>query len=203
MTAISVEEYLRLHARVREWEAGSGTDDLGFYERASLPLTPDDFASEAIWVIIGGGIKHTVARLIERRVFDALRKGLSAFEGLRHEAKARAIDHVWRERARLHAELNRAAKLGDEAVLHWIRKLPVIKGPALSLHFAKNIGLSVAKPDVHLTRIAAGSGETVQGLCARLSAASGHKVPVVDYVLFRAAEQGWINTRTMGTARCR
>lgn len=185
-------EYLILYERVRVWEASSGLDDIGFYERAALPETPDQFAGEAIWVIIGGGIKHMVARLIEKRVFAALHAGRSAFDGLRHVHKARAIDMIYGDRKRLHAELLDTARQGDDAVLAWIRKIPFLGGPALSLHFAKNIGLNVAKPDVHLTRLAKHYGEPVQGLCSRLAETSGHRVSVVDYVLFRAAERGWL-----------
>lgn len=61
---------------------------------------------------------------------------------------------------------------------------------------AKNFGAQVAKPDVHLQRLADREGVTAQELCERLAAETGWKVSTVDTLLWRAAATGHINSRT-------
>jgi hypothetical protein len=68
-----------------------------------------------------------------------------------------------------------------------LRKFPYV-GPITYFHLAKNIGLPVAKPDRHLSRLANQFNFfDVQTLCDYLSEETGDSIPVVDIVLWRYA----------------
>jgi hypothetical protein len=68
-----------------------------------------------------------------------------------------------------------------------LQSLPYI-GPVTCYHLAKNIGLQVAKPDRHLTRLAHSVGYSdVQQFCKYISLQTGDNIPVVDIVLWRFA----------------
>ncbi len=68
-----------------------------------------------------------------------------------------------------------------------LERLPYI-GQVTKYHLAKNLGMEVAKPDRHLSRIAKAFGfQSPQDLCARISGETGVRIPVVDLVLWRFA----------------
>lgn len=68
-----------------------------------------------------------------------------------------------------------------------LQQFPFI-GPVTTFHLAKNLGIRVAKPDRHLSRLAASCGYTdTQTLCTYISEFTGDPVDVVDVVLRRFA----------------
>ena len=64
-------------------------------------------------------------------------------------------------------------------------KFPLI-GPITAWHLAKNLGLDVAKPDRHLTRVAnaLGFGDAFE-LCSAVATVTGEPKRVVDIVIWR------------------
>jgi hypothetical protein len=132
-------------------------------ETIQPPTTADEFAAAAIYVICNSGMKNTVAAPIATRCIEALSVGNSATMVFRHPGKARAIDAIWQERARLFARYR-----GEYAKLETLRELPWI-GPVTAHHLAKNLGADTAKPDVHLERLARGDRTTTHTLCRRLA----------------------------------
>src|SRR6266404_4076240 len=69
----------------------------------------------------------------------------------------------------------------------FLPELPYI-GPVTWKHLAKNLGVSIAKSDRHLVRLAEALGRSsVDDLCNEVSAWIGDPVPVVDIVLWRWA----------------
>jgi hypothetical protein len=135
-------------------------------------------------------MKNTVARQIYERVMPVVQEGRSSFEAFKHPGKAGAIDAIWREREDLHRQY-----LDAEDKVEFCGRLPWIGG-ITKYHLAKNFGAQLAKPDVHLQRLADLHGETAQGLCERLAQASGYKVATVDLILWRACAIGLIASRT-------
>lgn len=170
-------------------------DDIAWAEALQPPADPDDFATEAIFVICNSGMKNTVARGIYDRCAAALVSGRPVFEVFKHPGKAAAIETIWRDRVQLLAGYLAA---GDK--LAFCESLPWIGG-ITKYHLAKNFGADVAKPDVHLQRLADREGCTAQALCERLAAESGLRVATVDTLLWRACANGVIDSRT-GTMRC-
>ena len=63
-------------------------------------------------------------------------------------------------------------------------------------HLAKNCGADVAKPDVHLQRLAEAHGTTVHDLCADLASRTGYRIATIDLVLWRACANGVLDART-------
>lgn len=167
-----------------------GQEDIKWSEGIKPPTDAEDFALEAIFVICNSGMKNTVARGIYERVAKELYAGGTAHNKFGHVGKASAIDAIWVDRLALFERYMAADdKLAFCASLPWI-------GGITKYHLAKNFGAQVAKPDVHLQRLADHEGTTAQALCERLSAATGWKVATVDVLLWRACANGIINSRT-------
>lgn len=167
-----------------------GADDIAWSENLAPPTDAEDFALEAIYVICNSGMKNTVARRIFERVRGAVTSGESALTVFRHAGKASAIDSIWSNRAALLASYNAASdKVEFCASLPWI-------GGITKYHLAKNFGADVAKPDVHLQRLADREGTSPQKLCERLAAETGFRAATVDVVLWRACANGIINSKT-------
>ena len=170
--------------------AGYADADIEWSENCGPPASAEDFAREAIFVICNSGMKNTVARGIFNRVLAALARGDSARTAFNHPGKARAIDYIWARREEyLAGFLSAADPLEYCASIPWI-------GAITKYHLAKNFGAQVAKPDVHLQRLAALEGSTPQALCERLAQESGFKIATVDVLLWRACAVGIIDSRT-------
>jgi hypothetical protein len=164
-------------------------EDIAWAEALTLPANAVEFALEAIFVICNSGMKNTVARGIFERCKTAVLLGAPVLLAFKHPGKAAAIERIWRER-----EAMLAAFLASDDRLAYLESLPWIGG-ITKYHLAKNFGLDLAKPDVHLVRLADREGCTVQALCERLAAQTGLRVATVDTVLWRACANGFINSR--------
>jgi len=167
-----------------------GRDDIEWAESLREPSSADDFAEEVIFVICNSGMQHKVARGIYDRCIRALAAGTPVADVFGHKGKSAAIEKVWREREQL-----LAAYLAAEDKLQNLRGLPWI-GSITCFHLAKNFGADVAKPDVHLVRLADREGVSAQALCERLARETGYRVATVDTVLWRACALGALNSRT-------
>jgi hypothetical protein len=165
-------------------------EDIAWAESLKPPSDPDAFASEAIFVICNSGMKNTVARRIYHKVQEALEQGTPVRDVFRHEGKAAAIEEIWRERATL-----MGLYLSADDKLAFCESLPWIGG-ITKYHLAKNFGADVAKPDVHLQRLAQREGCSAQELCERLAEATGWRVATVDTLLWRACANGVIDSPT-------
>lgn len=170
------------------------------------PKTADDFAAQAIWVVCCSGFREQAARVTEGKVFKALAAGRSAIEVFPSSGKGRAIDTLWANRERYFAEFQSllARDATPEEVIEWIAKakLPYVGGGILRYHFAKNLGISCAKPDRHTARLVQAPEDgcpeenfhAVMKLCRALAASSGDKVGAVDLVLWRACNLGILDS---------
>lgn len=163
--------------------------DIAWAESLQPPDHPEYFAREAIFVICNSGMKFTIAKRIFDRCMWALDGGTPVIEVFGHKGKAAAIERIWRERTALFEAYIAA---GDK--LAWLETLPWIGG-VTKFHLAKNFGLDVVKPDVHLARLAEVYGTTPQELCERLAAAADLRVATVDTLLWRACAVGVVDSR--------
>jgi hypothetical protein len=183
---ITADDFRRIRALLGE----QAEEYIEWAQDLCLPANPAMFASEVIFVICNSGMKNTVALQIFERCIEALYRGQPVFEVFKHAGKAAAIETVWRDQAKLRAEYAAAVdKLAYAQTLPWI-------GPITAYRVAKNFGADVAKPDVHLVRLAEREGCTPQDLCERLARETGLRVAAVDTVLWRACADGVINSRT-------
>ena len=183
---ISTELFLRIATAVR---AAGYTDAIEWSENIKLPAIAEDFATEAIYVICNSGMSNTVAVPIFERCMEALHHGKSVATVFGHPGKAVAIDKIWRRRRSLYRKLLKA-----DDVVEFCGTLPWT-GPTTKYHLAKNLGADVAKPDVHMIRLADPEGVTPQQLCERLATETGYRVATVDLILWRACANNIIHSR--------
>jgi hypothetical protein len=171
-------------------DAGFGEADVEWSENRGPPESAEGFALETAFVICNSGMQNRIAAAIYQRVRDALLTGGSAGDVFGHEGKANAIDSIWRNRIELMEGYGRAVdKVGFCRSLPWI-------GGITCYHLAKNFGAQVAKPDVHMQRLAARHGTDSQTLCETISARVGLSVGTVDVVLWRACAEGILDARS-------
>lgn len=185
---LSAAHFEEIVGRLRA--AGWAEEDIAWSEGCGPPKDAEDFASEVIFVICNSGMKNTVARRIYDKVMPMVRMGGSAANVFGHYDKSQAIDIIWIRRDEFFAGFMAAAdKVAFCETLPWI-------GPVTKYHLAKNFGVDVAKPDVHLQRLADIEGVTAQELCERLAETSPYRVRTVDVLLWRACAVGIIDSRT-------
>lgn len=182
------ERYQEVRAAV---VAAGHADEIDWAQNVKAPATPEDFAGEAIWVILCSGMKEQIARMISEKVWAAIHDGRPVSTVFGHAGKAAAIDTIWRDRAKLF----RNFQFANDKV-EFCKRLPWI-GDITKWHLAKNYGVDVAKPDVHLVRVASHYGTTPAKLCERLAAASGDRIATVDLVIWRACNLGIIKSREL------
>lgn len=150
---------------------------------------PDAFADRAIYVICNSGLANSIAEPIYQRCMLALHKGRSAATEFGHPGKRNAIDAIWENRETL---FERYQATTDP--IGFLQSLPWI-GPVTSFHLAKNLGADVAKPDVHMERLARRDRTDTHRLCRRLSKQTGYRVATIDTVLWRACADGLLNSQ--------
>lgn len=162
-------------------------------------ITESAFLREASWVILSSGMRETVIRKIFPLISDCFFNWESAFKILENKSHCyKSAVNIFSNEPKINAILKIAEiieTLGFEEVfkimiedgVDYISTFPFM-GPATSYHFAKNIGLDVAKPDRHLVRIANSLGYNCpQQLCSDISKQTDEKLSVVDLVLWRYA----------------
>lgn len=161
-------------------EAGYG-DEIDWQENLKPCENNDQFASEAVWVILNSGMKEQIARKINDRIWGAIEIGQDISEVFGHKGKVKAIKYV----------LGNSGTLFQEYVLSndkitFLKSIPYI-GNITCYHLAKNLGHDCIKPDRHLVRIANEYGTTPNEMCDILSNNTGDKKCVIDIVIWRAA----------------
>jgi hypothetical protein len=166
-------------------EAGFA-DEITWAETIKPCESATDFALEHAFVVCNSGMKAQIAVKIYRKVRDALLNNNPVALVFGHKGKTAAIEHVFTNRHRLFEEFN-----GATDKLSFLESLPWIGG-ITKYHLAKNFGIPCCKPDRHLVRIAQQFNTTPELLCERLARETGNSVPVVDTVIWRAANLGMI-----------
>lgn len=183
---ITLRRFQKLEQAVR---SAGFAEEIAWAEQLVPPTNADEFAREAVYVIVNSGMKNTVALGIFERCIDRLQAGRSIRRVFKHPGKSRAIEAIWKQRHELFAAYGSAEdKVRFCATLPWV-------GPVTSYHLAKDLGADLAKPDVHLARLARRDRTTVERMCRRLARLSDYRVATVDTILWRACEQGILNSR--------
>ena len=180
-----------LHAvAARLCASGVAEEDVSWSEGCGPPADPQAFALETAFVICNSGMQNRIAAVIYRKVRAALLAGTPVRDAFGHPGKAAAIETIWRTRDELFAGYMEA----DDKVA-FCRGIPWIGG-ITCYHLAKNFGAQVAKPDVHLQRLADRHGTDAQTLCEILAERTGFGVATIDLILWRACADGILDART-------
>lgn len=101
----------------------------------SVPETAEEFARSVIATICRASVTPGVGRRTFERCMRALSCGSTVRVGLRHPAKAAAIDRIWQDRDRLFRDY---AESPDK--LRFLSTLPGI-GPVTKHSLARRLGL--------------------------------------------------------------
>jgi len=188
-----LDEYLSYREMVRELDP----EAFDRVRTKTPPTDATDFALRVSYVILNSGMKWTVTKDIWARMKSSLIETGEVGDTFGHPAKRKAIDLVMSNRSELFQTFKSAWANGSEEVIEFCETLPYVGG-ITKYHLAKNLGVDTAKPDVWLERVAANSGEDVQELCSRLSQLAGDSVATVDYVIWKACQQGWWRPGAIG-----
>ena len=158
-------------------------------ENIRPPATARSFAREAIYVICNSGMSNVVALGIYEKCVEELDASRSCRTVFGHPGKSMAIDQIWKDRVMLFRQY-----LQTDDLIAFCETLPWIR-PITKFHLAKNLGSDVAKPDVHMLRLAELSSTTAQELCERLARETGYRAATIDLILWRACANGIIHSR--------
>lgn len=167
--------------------------------RSLTSVSEPEFLRESAWVVLSCGMREQVIRCLFPRIESAFLfwKSAQLISERARECRDAALT-VLNHEGKIDALVGIAvltASQGFDEVHHrlategvaFIRTLPYM-GKVTSYHLAKNLGMAVAKPDRHLSRIAAALGwDSPIAMCKAISDAVGDSVAVVDLVLWRFA----------------
>lgn len=147
-------------------------------------INAEYFLNEFIFVVLSAGKSNkgviTISKKIRDNNFDLLVIG--------HSGKISAIVEAVNNHEEWFKELKTKKNL--EEILDYLESKPFI-GKITKYHLARNLGFDVAKPDVHLQRLTNLFGfESANELCKFISKATGDRIGVVDFVLWRAMNLG-------------
>lgn len=170
-------------------------------------LNESIFLRELAWVVLSSGMRERVVRNLFSKISDCFFNWESAKLIVDNEDKCfREAIRYFNNKPKISAIIDSARRInciGFYKIKKIISKNPIgtlrefsYIGPVTVYHLAKNIGLPLAKPDRHLTRIANKEGYSdVQMFCNEISKLSGDSIPVVDIVLWRFAtiENDYLN----------
>jgi hypothetical protein len=156
-----------------------------------------DLLREAAWVILCSGFRERIVR----RVFDHISLCFCDWESASAILDADPICRTaamasFRNPTKLRAIVAAARHVNEKgfaafkqavlaAPLFELQHLPHI-GPVTVWHLAKNLGLDVAKPDRHLTRVSLTFGfDDADHFCTTLAKVIGERPKVVDLIVWR------------------
>jgi endonuclease III len=169
------------------------------YNLSFSGITESDFLRETAWVILSAGMRESVVRKKFSAISEAFYEWITAEQITTHKSacKTKAMTIFGNER-----KIDSIIKIAEIVYqkgfdevrnsiefdgVKFIQLLPYM-GPATSYHLAKNLGLSVVKPDRHLLRVARRTGyRSPEDLCQAIAKIVGDKVSVIDLVIWRYA----------------
>ena len=173
-----------------------------------------DLLRESAWVVLCSGFRESIVRRDFQKIslcfFDW--ESATLICEYRSHCRAAALSR-FKNKKKIDAIIGIAehvAEIGFDQFKEWVLADPMSTlqifpfiGAITVFHLAKNLGLSVAKPDRHLRRIALTFGyEDVGRLCKDISSANGDSVKLVDIVLWRYSERNATTLRRTTEPRC-
>ena len=180
------DTYLNLKKRVID--AGYA-NEVDWAEGVQHPEHDWKLAQETIFVICNSGMKYQIAIKIYDKICDAIKSDVPVIDVFKNKNKARAIQAAWDERSE-RFDIFKSFDTDDARIVYFSTLDGI--GPVTKYHLAKNCGVNVCKPDRHLVRIAYKYGMSAETMCSGLSSTLGERIGVVDVVIWRAANLGWI-----------
>lgn len=161
VTKIDKELFEKLEAQISLVGQSSDKDDFETIKKnlANPPrLSPEDFAFEAIYVILAGGFSQKTAKRVFAEICAYLTeangapiRGSDLFEIFKNANKTNATAKIWNGRKEFCEKFYSLKTDGEK--LDFLETLPHI-GKITKNHIARNLGISVVKYDVWIQRLA-------------------------------------------------
>jgi len=168
-------------------------------DRQNRTVTETEFLKEASWVVLSSGMSERVVRAVFPKISKAFLYWTSASEIAAEKLRCRRnAMKTFGHEGKINAIIDIACRVNEEGFnivedavgrgdVNFFQQFPYL-GPATSAHLAKNLGLSIAKPDRHLKRIADLYNYTdVNTMCSEIALEVGDDVSEIDLVLWRFA----------------
>lgn len=155
----SADWFFDLDERLRK--AGLDSDAQSFDEikqNLSCPkkLSPDEFASQAIYVILAGGFSQKTAKKIYQKIINIIVNNQFNYNDLltifNNKNKIKAVCEVWKNRVDFCDKYYSLCDLDSK--ICFLQKLPHI-GKITANHLARNLGEDVVKYDIWIQRLGA------------------------------------------------
>ena len=147
----------------------------------------DEFARQAIYVVLAGGFSQRTAKKIHITIMTAVKDGVrDLFPIFHNKNKTNAIVKLWDGRQDYRDGYYKLTSL--ESKLAYLATLPHI-GKITANHLARNLGENVFKRDVWIERLLSKYGED---LLERLEKKTSLPRGYVDVVLWKSCQIGLI-----------
>ena len=117
-------------------------------------LSPDEFARQAIYVVLAGGFSQKTAKTIHAKIMGALDNATAAdlLKLFNNKNKINAVVKIWTNRDEYRKDYYALSDLSDK--LDYLSKMPHI-GKITANHLARNLGENVVKYDIWIQRLGA------------------------------------------------
>jgi hypothetical protein len=186
MTAINLSRGFFFDLETKLRAAGLDSDAESFDAiKARLmrkePLGADEFAAQAIYVILAGGFSQKTAKTVHAKIMSEIKTGGGHAGGLfdrlikifNNKNKIAAAADIWENRRRYRDGYYQAEASGEGGMvgarLAYLAKLPHI-GKITANHLARNLGENVVKYDIWIQRLGAAFAASQRGADAGLDA---------------------------------
>lgn len=177
---------------------GDGTS-LNYWRNLPSPseVTDSYFYAELAWCVYNGGMSERIIRskwpalrsvyhefdpdavVEDQKVLD------NALKVFNHRGKANAVISAAHKTIKDRPIGKRLASMADKEILEYLQTYPFI-GPVTRYHVARNCGLDVVKPDVHLVRLSEFLGyKSPDALVNEIAVFANERKGLIDYVLWR------------------
>ncbi len=175
------------------------------FRKLKPPKTKDEFLAEYTWVVFASGFSVEILekkwKEIEKRFFNFnVEKIVQVVE--KDPNYYKKVKMPIDNKRKINAVVEVAKIINREGFekfldIEKMEELPFI-GETTKFHLARNLGLDVAKPDRWMKRLAKKLGfpptvDGVNSMVKKFQLATGEKIGVIDAVLWRACEQGWLD----------
>lgn len=190
---------LYMTAKERVIDAGFADEIDWQADMDSIDWSESTFLRESAWVVLSSGFREEILRRRFPLVSAAFlnwesassimsRRETCRSSALQAFANIRKIDGILEIARRVACEgidaIRNGLKIGGT---DFLQRFPFI-GPVTACHLAKNLGMSIVKPDRHLARLATRTGYgTADQMCRIIAEIVGDTLPVIDVVLWRYA----------------
>lgn len=155
--AFSAKWFFDLDFRLRELGLDSDAqtfDEIKQNLSCHKKFTPDEFASQVIYVILAGGFSQKTAKKIHEKIMNFIVDNTFNYNDLltifNNKNKVKAICEVWQNRQ---CFCSGYYELDDlESKINYLQRLPHI-GKITANHLARNLGEDIVKYDIWIQRL--------------------------------------------------